>query len=162
MSAWSSSLGLAILGVLGCREHGPEPARTATSASVLPDIPGFAAKSEESGPTYSRRAYTRGSESTTVTLARFPLSEAQYEEWLRMSRADFPQAVLDLSPADGNGFYQCATDDASRCNLLVQLRCGLHLEIRGAGVARRADADAILAGLALPRLAGSCGSGGGP
>jgi hypothetical protein len=158
MSARSFCLWLA-LGGFSCRERGLQSAPKESSPSALPDIPGFVAGNEESGPMYSRRAYARAADRTTVTLARFPMSQAQYEEWLRMSRADFPQAELSMSPAEGNGFYQCAAYDASRCNLLVQLRCGLHLEIRGSGFAGRGDLDAILAGLDLPRLARSCGTG---
>jgi hypothetical protein len=132
---------------------------TKSRPNLLPDIPGFAGGARETGPAYSRRTYTRGSDSTTVTFGRFPMTGPQYEEWLRMSRADFPQADLAVSAAQGNGFCQCSAEDPSRCNLLVQLRCGLHIEIRGAGVARRADADALLRGLDLPRLARSCGQG---
>jgi hypothetical protein len=160
MSVRNAYLGLAALSVLCCREGSPRPpVSTNSPPKVLPDIPGFTGGAEAAGPTYSRRTYTRGSDSTTVTFGRFPMTRQQYEEWLRMSRADFPQADLGVGAAQGNGFYQCSAEDPSRCNLLVQLRCGLHIEIRGAGVARRADADALLRGLDLPRLARSCGQG---
>jgi hypothetical protein len=159
----NACLGLAALTVLCCREGGPRPllARVSTEGSqgVLPNIPGFTGGAEETGPAFSRRTYTRGTDRTTVTRGRFPMTGPQYEEWLRMSQTGFTQAVLPVGPAEGNGFYQCSAEDPARCNLLVQLRCGLHFEIRGAGVARRADADAILRGLALPTLASSCGMG---
>jgi hypothetical protein len=83
------------------------------------------------------------------------MTSAQYQEWLRAS-ADFPQADLGIEPSQGNGFYQCASEDPSRCNLLVQLRCGIHLELRGPTVARRRDADALAQGLSMPSLVRAC------
>ncbi len=150
------------LSLFSCRAAGPQPTArvaTATSSHVLPDVPGFDGGPEEHGTRYWRRTYARAAETTTVTLARFSMSDEQYQGWLRMSKADFPQADLPVGPTDGNGFYQCAANDPSRCNLLVQLRCGLHLEIRGQGIARREDADAILRGLGLPALGENCWTG---
>ena len=145
--------------VTSCRRPSPANglnAPPASSSRELPNLPGFISAAEEVGPDYVRRNYTRGQESATVTLARFPMSTAQ--DWLRMSAADFPQATLAIAPAEGNGFYQCAQDDPSRCNLLVQLRCGLHLEIRGQGTTRRQDADEILRGLGLAKMVKACGA----
>jgi hypothetical protein len=165
MSMRNAYLGLTALTVLCCRAGAqPPPATPSTEIpqGVLPDIPGFMGGAEETAPAFSRRTYTRGTERTTVTRGRLPMTGLQYEEWLRMSRTGFAQAVLPVGPAEGNGFYQCSAEDPARCNLLVQLRCGLHFEIRGAGgtgVARRVDADAILHALALPTLASSCGMG---
>jgi hypothetical protein len=139
------------LTMLSCHAANPH-APPEPPPRVLPDVPGFTGGPEERGPAYVRRTYAHGPENTTVTLARFPMSDRQYEDWLRMSTADYPQAPLEVGPGEGNGFYQCAPDDPSRCNLLVQLRCGVHLEIRGQGVARRADADAVLRGLGLGSL----------
>src|ERR1035437_1773922 len=147
--------------VLSCRDPSQGPPASAPAKSrphALPEIPDFAGGTEEHGPTYTRRTYARGPESITVTLARFPMSAPQYEGWLRMSTADFPQAALEVRPDEGNGFYQCAPEDASRCDLLVQLRCGIHLEIRGQGIALRQDADAILRGLDLDRKSTSLNS----
>jgi hypothetical protein len=73
--------------------------------------------------------------------------ERDYEDWLRMRTTDFLQADLAVGPAEDSGFHQCAVHEPSRCNLLLQLRCGLHIGIRGQGIARREDADAILRGL---------------
>jgi len=57
-------------------------------------------------------------------------------------------------PAEaGNGFYQCAPDRADRCDLLIQLRSGVHLELRGNRDATRANVDAIARGLSLARMA---------
>ena len=126
------------------------------SGQRLPDIPGFSGGPQEAGPGFLRRSYTHASETITVTLARFPMTAAQYQEWLRASTGSFPQADLGIEPSQGNGFYQCAPEDPSRCNLLVQLRCGIHLELRGPTVARRRDADAISQGLALPSLVRAC------
>ncbi len=159
MSARAACLLVSALSLPSCHSAVPRPtarAAAASSSRVLPDIPGFDGGAEEQGPGYIRRSYVREAESTTVTLARLPMPAEQYEDWLRMSTTDFPQAEIPGGPAEGNGFYQCATGEPSRCNLLVQLRCGLHLEIRGQGIARRADADTILRGLGLPALAKTC------
>ena len=157
MSLRAALLFAGAFGVLSCRAAATTArAMPSSSSPVLPDIPGFASGPEERSGGYFRRSYARQAETTAVTLAHFPMSAEQYQDWLRMSTADFPQADLALGSNDGNGFYQCAADDPSRCNLLLQLRCGLHIEIRGQGIARRADADAILRGLALPALAASC------
>jgi hypothetical protein len=126
------------------------------SGQVLPDIPGFTGGPQEAGPGFVRRGYTHGSETTTVTLAQLPMTDAQYEEWLRASTDSFPQADLGIEAGQGNGFYQCAPEDPSRCNLLVQLRCGVHLELRGPTVARRRNADAIAQSLSLPALVRTC------
>ncbi len=150
MSIRTACLFLCALSALACRAASPSQAarvEAATSSHVLPDIPGFSGGPEERGAGFFRRSYARKAEATTVTLARFPMSAEQYQGWLRMSTAGFPQADLATGSNDGNGFYQCAADDSSRCNLLLQLRCGLHVEIRGQGIARRADADDILRGL---------------
>jgi|GEM_PF-1997702 len=148
-----------------CRAKHPRAGRDAQASSgphTLPEIAGFLGSAEQAGPNFVRRTYTHAGESIAVTLARLAMTAEQYQDWLRMSRAGFPQAALAVGPDDGNGFYQCEADDPSRCDLLAQLRCGLHIEIRGQGVARRQDADAILAGLALPKLARACLEGGNP
>jgi hypothetical protein len=142
-----------------CRDARPRAAPPGTDEHpprVLPELPGFTAGDETRGDTFVRRTYARGPEKIDVTLARFPMTAPQYDSWLRMSTADFPQADLGLPSAVGNGFYQCATTESSRCDLLVQLRCGIHLEIRGQGIARRQDADELLAGLDLPTMARTC------
>jgi hypothetical protein len=135
-----------------------EAARTdaPAAARALPDIAGFVAGEEAKSGSFVRRSYARDGERTTVTLARFSMGAAGYDEWVRMSTTDFPQASLDIGSARGNGFYQCAADDASRCNLLIQLRCGIHIEIRGESLAKRADADAIARGLDLRRMDDAC------
>jgi hypothetical protein len=126
---------------------------------VLPDIVGFVAAPEAGSLAYRRRSYSRDGETTTVTLARFAMTAEQYQDWQRLSLADFPQARLDIDGSEGNGFYQCAPAEPDRCNLLVQLRCGLHLEIRGQGAARRKDADQLARGLELRRMAAACRAG---
>jgi hypothetical protein len=152
-----TSLVVLILAAAACRPSRPAVGASADgSGNALPAIAGFVAGPETSGASYQRRSYARDGETTTVTLARFPMSAEQYQGWLRMSTADFPQARLDLDGSEGNGFYQCAEGDPSRCNLLVQLRCGLHLEIRGQGTARRRDSDDVLRALDLPTLAKRC------
>ncbi|HZU83485.1 MAG TPA: hypothetical protein VE987_11235 [Polyangiaceae bacterium] len=136
----------------------PEPgSRAAAAPSPVPpglDLPaaveGFSASAPTTGPGFVRRAYDRGAARVTVTLAPLDLGPGGYERWLVQSRGGYPQAAPELvPPGAGNGFYECADDAATRCNLLVQLRSGVHLEIRGDGAASRADVDAVAAALPL-------------
>ena len=102
----------------------------------------------------ARRTYKRGGTRIEVTLAPFPMTDDQYREWVRTSREGYPQAALDIPPEEANGFYQCATDDSQRCDLLIQLRSGFHLEIRRRdGFSSRAEVDAVAHGLPLAALA---------
>lgn len=94
-----------------------------------------------------RRTYAAGDVRIDVTRARFPMTPKQYDDWVRTSTAGFPQAT-DVVPADaGNGFYQCTETPRPSCDLLIQLRAGVHLEIRGGGTSTRADVDTIARGL---------------
>ena len=130
--------------------------RTPREAPVfdLPDaIPGFVAGARQPGDAYLRRTYTAGATRITVTLARHPMDQAAYESWLAMSKAGFPQADLELPAAAGNGFYQCEARLPDSCDLLIQLRSGVHVEIRGGGTSTRRDVDAIRRALPLAALA---------
>jgi|SRR6478672_9296802 len=119
----------------------------------LPDaIAGFTAGPREPGDGYVRRTYSAGATRITVTLARHAMDRAAYDGWVAMSTAGFPQADLRLPADAGNGFYQCDAGAPPKCDLLIQLRSGVHLEIRGAGTSTRADVDAIRAGLPLDAL----------
>ena len=95
-----------------------------------------------------RRTYVRGSARVQVTLARTPLSADDYQRWQSAS-AGFPQADLGVPAADANGFYQCNDSAKPSCDLLIQLRTGFHLELRGGGTTSRADVDALAHGLPL-------------
>ena len=120
----------------------------------MPDVIGFAAGATSRTAGYVRRTYTRGSARIDVTLARMPMSADDYAGWVKMSTASFPQAALDLPAADANGFYQCSDGPPPSCDLLIQLRAGLHLEVRGNGTSSRGDVDALARGLPLATLAG--------
>jgi len=125
----------------GCRRAAP-----AAPAFDLPDaIPGFSAG--------ARQTYTAGATHITVTLARHPMDQTAYDNWLAMSNAGFPQADLGLPAAAGNGFYQCEARAPDSCDLLIQLRSGVHVEIRGGGTSTRHDVDAIRRALPLAALA---------
>jgi hypothetical protein len=142
-------LWLAAAALVACRHP-----RAARDAFDLPDaIPGFVAGAREPGAGYVRRTYTAGAARITVTLARHPMDRAAYESWVSMSTAGFPQADLGLPAGAGNGFYQCDGAARESCDLLIQLRSGVHLEIRGGGTSTRRDVDAIRAGLPLAALA---------
>lgn len=133
--------------LIACRRPPATP-----NAFDLPDaIPGFVAGAREPGEGFLRRTYTARTTRITVTLARQAMDRAAYEGWVSMSTAGFPQADLGLAADAGNGFYQC--DPAAHCDLLIQLRSGVHVEIRGAGTSTRNDVDAIRAGLPLAALA---------
>lgn len=141
---------LAVASLTSCRKS-PAPA---AAIFDLPDaIPGFVAGAREPGDGYVRRTYAAGATRITVTLARHPMDDAAWEGWVRMSTAGFPQADLGLPAAAGNGFYQCDDRAPDRCDLLIQLRSGVHIEIRGGGTSTRSDVDAIRRGLPVAALA---------
>ena len=120
----------------------------------LPDpIAGFVAGAREQGDGWVRRTYTAGATRISVTLARHATDDAAWESWVRMSTAGFPQADLGLPAGAANGFYQCEDRAPDRCDLLIQLRSGVHVEIRGGGTSTRRDVDAIRRGLPLAALA---------
>jgi hypothetical protein len=104
------------------------------------------------GEGYVRRTYTRGPTRIDVTLARAPLAAGGFDDWVRMSRESFPQASLDAPADDANGFYQCTERPTPSCDLLIQLRSGVHVEIRGSGTSSREDVDTIARALPLRRL----------
>jgi hypothetical protein len=135
----------------------PDPPRGAASPAVpgtaqLPAaISNFSAGPLETEGGGVRRQYRRDSTRITVTLAQLPMTAEQYDEWVKTSTRSFPQAAIDVGPARGNGFYQC--EARGRCDLLIQLRSGVHLELRGGGTATRDDVNAIARELPLRALA---------
>ena len=131
----------------------PPPAPAATGLA-LPDVNGFVAGVTVRAAGYVRRTYTRGGARIEVTLARMPMSSEDYASWVKMSVGSFPQAALELPTAEANGFYQCTDGPPPSCDLLIQLRAGVHLEIRGGGTSSRDDVDALARGLSLATLAG--------
>jgi hypothetical protein len=125
----------------------------AATALALPDVNGFVSGVSSPAPGYVRRTYRRGSARVEVTLARMPMSPDDYAGWVKTSTASFPQAALGLPAADANGFYQCSDGPSPSCDLLIQLRAGVHLELRGGGTSSRDDVDALAHGLPLRQLA---------
>ena len=141
---------LAAVVLSACRRAPPAP----PAAFDLPGaIPGFSAGAREPGDGWLRRTYSAGATRITVTLARHAMDDAAWDGWVKMSAAGFPQADLELPAAAANGFYQCDDRAPDRCDLLIQLRSGVHVEIRGGGTSTRRDANAIRRGLALSGLA---------
>jgi hypothetical protein len=146
----------------GCRRAtAPAPAEpeatapSARAALALPDaLAGFAASPELRGPGYVRRTYAHGRTLADVTLAQAPLPPGGFDGWLKMS-GTYPQAALDAPAAEVNGFYQCTEEPRSSCDLLIQMRSGVHVEIRGGGTTTREDVDAIARGLPLRALGAS-------
>jgi hypothetical protein len=121
---------------------------------TLPDmIAGFEAGPPSQLGGATRRAYRRGGATIGVTMAQFPMTAAGYDGWVKASVEGYPQATLPIPPGAGNGFYQCAAEHPEICDLLIQLRSGVHFELRGNGNARREDVDAVARGLRLSGFA---------
>jgi len=91
--------------------------------------------------------FIRGVTQIHVTLASVSQPDEAWSSWLANSAA-FPQASLPWPSDLANGFYQCDEAAPPHCDLLVQLRAGPHLELRGGKTSSRADLDALCAGLA--------------
>jgi hypothetical protein len=155
---------VAASGALACRRArdasvrpapaGPSPPPALAARLSLPEtLAGFAAVTPPvTGPGWVRRSFRRGNTQVEVALAEASLGPGGFDAWLTMSRA-FPQAALDAPAGDANGFYQCVSFPMSSCDLLIQLRSGVHVELRGNGSSSRADVDALAAGLPLRALA---------
>jgi hypothetical protein len=131
----------------------PPPRLASSSALVLPELAGWQADVQVDGPSFVRRRYGRGRARIEVTLAQMPMSPEAYAEWVTASTS-FPQAALDIPAGDANGFYQCSDGATPSCDLLIQLRAGFHLEIRGGGTSTRDDVDALARALPLRALGG--------
>jgi hypothetical protein len=157
----SPAIVLAACLALGACKRQPAPASADPAAPprlTLPDaVPGFSAGPLQVEASAVRRRYTRGGVDITVTVARLPMSPEQYSEWVKTSVGSFPQATLDVPSDHGNGFYQC--DARNRCDLLIQLRSGVHLELRGGGSSAREDVNAIARELPLRVMAEDANAG---
>jgi len=117
---------------------------------ALPDtLAGFTGGPITHGPTWVRRRYARGGTLVDTTLAIAQQPPGGFEGWVAMSRDGYPQAALAAPPGDANGFYQCAEEPPQSCDLLIQMRSGVHLELRGGGTSSRADVDALAGALPL-------------
>jgi hypothetical protein len=161
MARWALGLVTVASIALACRRAPPVPVRapappprSTSSALVLPEVTGFEAGAPADGPSYVRRRYERGRARIEVTLARLPMSPEAWNEWVATSTASFPQAALAVPAVDANGFFQCSDGAAPSCDLLIQLRAGYHLELRGGGTSTRDDVLALARGLPLRALAG--------
>ena len=144
-----------MIGALACK-RAPETPRLVAGPEdlALPDkLDGFTAMTAPvTGPGWVRRRYKRAGARIDVTLARTSQPPGGYDAWVAMSRG-YVQAALDAPAADANGFYQCTELPAPSCDLLIQLRSGVHVELRGNGSSTRADVDALAAALPLRALA---------
>ncbi len=148
------ALALVLLIVACSRRVSAPPAPAVTAGALeLPEVAGFAAAAPDRGSGFVRRTYTRGPARVQVTLARMPMADDDYARWCAAS-AGFPQADLSVPATAANGFYQCTDGDRPSCDLLIQLRAGFHLEVRGGGTTTRADVDALARGLPLRAWAG--------
>jgi hypothetical protein len=81
-----------------------------------------------------------------VTVALQSMTADEYQEWERQARG-YPPAKVGLLEA--SGFFTCAGDgDGAPCDLHVQTREGLHVEVMGGGRATRADLEELFGLLA--------------
>jgi hypothetical protein len=149
-----------------CASHG-EPRPRPADAGPVPIARAFPARigawrggAIETGDGFFRRDYVRGAVHVNVTLALRAMDAEQYGFWTEQAAAYPP---VDLPPEEGIGFYSCdAEDPASACDLHVQLRRGIHVEVMGGGKATRADLTEVLRGLPLTRMTTQARSGGSP
>jgi hypothetical protein len=93
---------------------------------------------------FLRRSYGRsnGEVLVDVTLASLPSDADGYRRWVKGS-LDYPQVVLPIPPEEGNGFFTCVAQGGA-CDLHIQLRAGVHVEIMGQGRATRAELEAFI------------------
>jgi len=99
-----------------------------------------------SGDGWTRRSYARDSVRMEVTVARQPMTVGEYQEWERQSRG-YP--AIDVGNLEASGFFTCAGDAGTApCDLHVQTRKGLHIEVMGGGRATRADLEELFGRLA--------------
>ena len=116
-------------------------------AGLLPPIDSYASGPLVVGDGWTRRSYTRGGVSVEVTIARRPVTGEEYQDWERQSRG-YPAAAVGIPAA--SGFFTCAGDgEAAPCDLHIQTRAGLHIEVMGGGRAPRADLELLFARLPL-------------
>jgi len=144
---------VAALAALACRSRA-QPAAPAGEDHGLPAVAGFARGPLVSGAGWFRRAYSLGRARVDVTIAAgvMPGDEA-YQRWLDMS-APYPAASLDVPPGAGAGVFDCGNTAApAGCDLHIQLRSGVHVELQSGGTASRDDLTALARGLPLRALA---------
>jgi len=160
--AWGTRLVILVVAVSACQRRSPPVATSGESVAspgkadssprplALPDmLAAFVGSPIVHGDTWVRRQYARGPTHVDATLAIARQPPGGFEGWLAMSRAGYPQAALAAPPTDVNGFYQCNDAAPPSCDLLIQMRSGVHLELRGGGTSSRADVDALAAALPL-------------
>ena len=145
------------------REPGLEATGRATAerfdsgfAGVLPaSAPPFGAEGPITlGPGLARRVYRSKSRRVEVTVAPMGKEPGAYERWVASS-ADYPQAPLP--PSEANGFFSCSAGDSrvAGCDLHIQTRSGFHVEIMGDGHVSRDDLIALLSHFRLTDLSDS-------
>ena len=54
---------------------------------------------------------------------------------------------VPVPSGDAHAYYQCDTATPPSCNLMGQLRSGVHVELLGGGTSGRRDVDDLAAGL---------------
>ncbi len=162
-------LWLAVILAGACQRERPVPAPAPRPAAVLeahllpdraPPLVALGDTIEKDG--FLRRVYGRqnGDALINVTLARLPSDADGYRRWLNDS-ANYPQASLPIPSEEGNGFFTCAAAGGA-CDLHVQLRAGVHVEIMGQGRASRPEIERIAKCLPWGEIGRKLGSGSSP
>jgi hypothetical protein len=113
---------------------------------LLPPLDSYRSGPLVMGDGWIRRSYSRAAP-VEVTIARRPVTPEEYEDWERQSQG-YPAAAVGIRGA--SGFFTCAGDGgAAPCDLHVQTRDGLHVEVMGGGRATRADLEQLFGRLPL-------------
>jgi hypothetical protein len=160
---------LAVILAGACQRERPAPAPAPGAAAVLetqllpdrvPPLVALGGTIEKDG--FLRRVYGRqnGEAIINVTLARLPSDADGYRRWVNDS-ATYPQATLPIPSEEGNGFFTCAAAGEA-CDLHVQLRAGVHVEITGQGRASRPEIEGIAHYLPWGEIGRKLGSGSSP
>jgi hypothetical protein len=125
----------------------PLPDAGERMTGLLPPIDAYASGPLVMGDGWIRRSYARGAVPVEVTIARRPVTPEEYADWERQSQG-YPPAAAGIPGA--SGFFSCAGDGgAAACDLHIQTRVGLHIEVMGGGRATRADLEELFGRLPL-------------
>jgi hypothetical protein len=148
---------LAAMALAACKGSAPPPPpAVGPLARWLPEkADAFAGGALETKEAFARREYTKGAARISVTVARVPTTQAQFDEWTRTSAA-YPPAILEVPPGTTTGFYACAgvrPDGWQLCDLHIQTRSGFHVEVMGNGTATRPDLEQLMRGIPLRGMA---------
>jgi hypothetical protein len=164
MGSLTRVLQLAVVAALSCKppSRGAVQATTAGVSDaggtalgrILPDSAGpfIALGSWQTGDGFFRRTYALADKRVEVTVANLGGPANAYHSWVANSRG-YPQVALSISPEEANGFFTCADEGETVCDIHIQFRSGFHVEGMGNGRVSKSDLVGLLAKLNLAALA---------